>query len=49
VSYLDDASNRYEKEKEGFQKNMLTESLRVFGNALLDYKEGKETIPEKSL
>lgn len=47
--YLDDAANRYEKEKEGFQKNMLTESLMGFGNALLDYKEGKETIPKKSL
>jgi len=47
--YLDDASSRYEKEKEGFQKNMLIEPLMGFGNALLDYKEGKETIPEKSL
>ena len=46
---LDDTANRYEKEKEGFQKNMLIEPLMGFGNALLDYKEGKETIPEKSL
>ena len=47
--FLDDTSNRYEKEKEGFQKNMLIIPLMGFGNALLDYKKGKETIPEKSL
>lgn len=46
---LDDTANRYEKEKEGFQKNMLIEPLMGFGNALLDYKQGKETVPEKSL
>ena len=47
--YLDNAANNYEKEKEGFQNNNLIEPIVGFGNALLDYKEGKVTIPEKSL
>jgi len=48
-TWLDDAANRYEKEKEGFQNIKLIEPLIGFGNALLDYKKGKETIPKKSL
>jgi len=48
-TWLDDAANRYEKEKEGFQNIKLIEPLMGFGNALLDYKKGKKTIPEKSL
>ena len=43
---LDMAAQNYEKEKVLFEENHFFKPLLIFGNSLLDYKNGKVTIPE---
>lgn len=44
--YLDAISKSYAQEKTNYESRRSLEPLLVFGNALIDYREKKETIPK---
>ena len=42
--FLDAASESYSKDQKNYESNELLKPLLVFGNALMDYKQNKQTI-----